>query len=96
LGEALRANEDAEGSVVIENAAKERDVYLCIIKSFPKSNEKIVTLINYDPESEQKNCSTILNRFDFVDRLKDRLAQQSVTNAAISLILVNISNLDKL
>lgn len=96
LAEALRANEDAEGSVVIENAAKERDVYLCIIKSFPKSNEKIVTLINYDPESEQKNCSTILNRFDFVDRLKDRLAQQSVTNAAISLILVNISNLDKL
>jgi len=96
LSEVLHSNEDAEGSIVIENESNERHVYLCIIKSFPKSDEKIVTLVNYDPEEETKNCSTILNRFDFIDRLKDRLAQQSVTNTAISLIFVHISNLDKL
>lgn len=96
LCEALKENEDAQGSIVIETASSQKEVYLCVIKSFPQSNEKIVTLIQYDPESESKNCSTILNRFDFVDKLKDRLAQQSVTHAAISLIFINISNLDKL
>ena len=96
LCEALKADEDAQGSIVIETASADKEVYLCVIKSFPQSREKIVTLINYDPESETKNCSSILNRFDFVDKLKDRLAQQSVTKAPISLVFINISNLDKL
>ena len=96
LSEALKENEDAQGSIVIETASAQKEVYLCIIKSFPQSSEKILTLIQHDPESESKNCSSILNRFDFVDKLKDRLAQQSVTRTAISLIFVNISNLDKL
>jgi len=96
LSEALKENEDAQGSIVIETASANKEVYLCVIKSFPQSSEKILTLIQYDPESEQKNCSSILNRFDFVDKLKDRLAQQSVTKAPISLVFINISNLDKL
>jgi len=96
LCEALKGDEDAQGSIVIETASADKEVYLCVIKSFPQSREKIVTLINYDPESETKNCSSILNRFDFVDKLKDRLAQQSVTKAPISLVFINISNLDKL
>jgi len=96
LCEALKGDEDAQGSIVIETASADKEVYLCVIKSFPQSREKIVTLINYDPESETKNCSSILNRFDFVDKLKDRLAQQSVTKAPISLVFINSSNLDKL
>jgi len=96
LSEALQSNEEAEGSIVIENEFHERHDYLCIIKSFPESDEKIMTLMNYNPEDAPKNASTILNRFDFIDRLKDRLAQQSVTNTAISLIFVYISNIDKL
>lgn len=96
LCEALKEDEDAQGSIIIETASAEKEVYLCVIKSFPQSREKIVTLIQYDPQSESKNCSSILNRFDFVDKLKDRLAQQSVTKAPISLIFINISNLDKL
>lgn len=97
LCEALKEEGDAQGSIVIESASAEKEICLCLIKSFPQSNEKIVTLINYDPESEPKNnCSSIMNRFDFVDKLKDRLAQQSVTQTPISLIFINISNLDKL
>ena len=96
LCEALKEDGDAQGSIVIETASAEKEIYLCVIKSFPQSSEKIVTLINYEPESEPKNCSSIMNRFDFVDKLKDRLAQQSVTQTPISLIFINISNLDKL
>ncbi|WP_263832930.1 pilus assembly protein PilZ [Sulfurospirillum oryzae] len=98
LCEALKENGDAQGSIVIETSDGEPNVYLCVIKSFPQSSEKIVTLINYDGESEPKhhNTPSILNRFDFVDILKDRLAQQSVTKSPISLIFINISNLDKL
>lgn len=94
--EALKEEGDAQGSILIETASEEKENYLCVIKSFPQSREKIVTLINYEPENEPKNSSTIMNRFDFVDKLKDRLAQQSVTQAPISLIFINISNLDKL
>lgn len=98
LSTALQGDEDAQGNVVIETASKEREIYVCIIKSFSQSNEKILTLIPYDhEENESKNCSkTMLNRFDFVDKLKDRLAQQSITHKAISLMCINISNLDKL
>ena len=96
LCQALKENEDAQGIIIIEAASGQKESHLCVIKSFPQSSEKIVTLISYDPESEPKNCSTILNRFDFIDKLKDRLAQQSVTNVAVSLIFINISNLEKL
>lgn len=96
LCEALQENEDAQGHIVIEASSGQKENYLCVIKPFPQSSEKIVTLISYDPQSESKNSSTILNRFDFIDKLKDRLAQQSVTNTTISLIFINISNLEKL
>ena len=92
----LEENEDAQGNITIETASKSSDTYFCIIKCFSESSEKIVTLISNIPEEAPKNVSSILNRFDFVDKLKDRLAQQSVTRTAISLICINISNLDKL
>ncbi|WP_333804222.1 PilZ domain-containing protein [Sulfurospirillum sp.] len=95
---ALKENEDAQGNIVIETASGQKEPYVCVIKSFPQSSEKIVTLINYNPENEQqpKHYSNILNRFDFIDKLKDRLAQRTVTNTVISLIFINISNLEKL
>ncbi len=92
LFNALETSEDTQGHITLNETS-----YLCIIKCFPKSNEKILTLIGDLPEAQTcYDAPTILNRFDFIDKLKDRLAQQSVTHTAISLIFINISNLDKL
>ena len=93
---ALRAHEDIEVAVeIISN--DETDVYVCMIKTFPQSDEKIVTLLHYDMPEQVSCCvPAVYNRFDFVDKLKDRLAQQSVTQKAISLICLNVANLDKL
>lgn len=96
LYEALCTNEDAQGEVSIETASNQKELFLCIIKSFATSDEKIVTLIPYEPMQNAQPHHLVLNRFDFIDKFKDRLAQQSVTNANLSLIFVNITNLDKL
>ena len=54
------------------------------------------SMVHYKFEENEKNHSLMLNRFDFIDMLKDRLVQQSITNTPLSLILINISNLDQL
>ncbi|AFL68616.1 pilus biosynthesis protein PilZ [Sulfurospirillum barnesii] len=90
LYNALESNEDAQGIIYLHSRP-----YMCLIKCFAKNNEKLLTLIG-DMEEEERTCSSMLNRFDFVDMLKDRLAQQSVTQTAITLTFVNIANLEKL
>jgi len=96
LSTLLTAKEDAQSSIVIENEFDEKLAYLCLVKHFPQQNEKLLTMIHYKLEEEQKNRSSILNRFDFIEILKDKLVQQSITDGPLSLIFINISNLDKL
>ncbi|MBP6497505.1 MAG: pilus assembly protein PilZ, partial [Campylobacteraceae bacterium] len=92
----LQNDQDAQLSLTFENEAHEKMDYLCMLKSFPQKNEKILTMIHYIPEEEPKNCSAMLNRFDFIETLKNKLAQQSIDDKNTSFILINISNLDKL
>lgn len=96
LSEVLLSHEDVQGNIVIETASNKEAEYTCIVKAFDQSDEKIITLIPVDQLQDVKPAQTVLNRFDFIDRLKDRLAQQSVTKMPISLVFINISNLDKL
>ena len=92
----LQNDKDAQVSLPFENDTHEVMNYLCLMKSFPQKNEKILTMIHYTPEAEQKNCSAMLNRFDFIEMLKNKLAEQSIDDKRTSFILINISNLDKL
>ena len=96
LSEVLLSHEDVQGNIVIETASNKEAEYTCIVKAFDQSDEKIITLIPVDQLQDVKPAQTVLNRFDFIDRLKDRLAQQSVTKMPVSLVFINISNLDKL
>ena len=92
----LQNDKDSQISLTFENDTHEIINYLCLMKSFPQKNEKFLTMIRYAPEVEQKNCSAMLNRFDFIEMLKNKLAEQSIGEKRTSFILINISNLDKL
>lgn len=91
----LQNDKETQLSLTFENDANEKIDYLCFIKSFPPKNEKILSMIPYKLE-ERVNTSVMLNRFDFIETLKDKLAEQSIGDKRTSFILINISNLDKL
>lgn len=92
----LNSTEDAQTNIVIETEDNERQLYVCLLNNFPSSNEKMLSFLPHSMDPDHNSCSTILNRFDFVDRLKDKLAQQSINQKPFSLIFINITNLDKL
>ncbi len=94
--ELLQSDEEKQSSIVLENEDRQKMLYLCHVKHFTPLNQKILTMIHFDMDVQAKNCSAVLNRFDFIDKLKDKLAQQSLSHQKLSLILINISNLDKL
>lgn len=96
ISKLLSSEEDAQTNIVIETEESEKQLYVCLLNNFPSSNEKMLSFLPHSMDADHNSCSTILNRFDFVDRLKDKLAQQSISQKPISLIFLNISNLDKL
>jgi len=93
----LNEQKDAQSIIVIETQIDKKTLYLCTLTTFPhKKDEKILTMIEYDEHTMQGNCSSVLNRFDFIEKLKDTMVQQSITERSMSLIFITISNLDKL
>lgn len=96
ISKLLSSDEDAQTNIVIETEENEKELYVCLLNNFPSSNEKMLSFLPHSIDPDHNSCSTILNRFDFVDKLKDKLAQQSISQKPISLIFLNISNLDKL
>ena len=96
IAQMLHEGQDAQSIIVIETELHKKILYLCTLTTFTHKNEKILTMVEYKEDTMQGNCSSILNRFDFIEKLKDTLVQQSVTQHSISLIFINISNLDKL
>ena len=96
ISKLLSSDEDAQTNIVIETEENEKELYVCLLNNFPSSNEKMLSFLPHSIDPDHNSCSTILNRFDFVDKLKDKWAQQSISQKPISLIFLNISNLDKL
>ncbi|MDD3344787.1 MAG: pilus assembly protein PilZ [Sulfurospirillaceae bacterium] len=96
LTELLESNTEKQTTVILESETGAKTLYLCHINYFIPLNQKIITMTHFDASSQENNCSTVMNRFDFIDKLKDKLAQQSISYEKLSLIFINISNLDKL
>lgn len=92
----LQNTEEAQTTIILENEHGQKLLYLGFLKSIPSKNEKIISLIRYDAAQNQNAYSSVLNRFDFIEKLKDALAQQNFSNEKVSLICINITNLAKL
>jgi len=96
IGTMLRGDENGHKTIVIENELNEKNTYVCSINHFERSHEKMLILLEYTAPAATNGCSSVLTRFDFIERLKDKLVQHSMTQRPLSLIFFNISNLDKL
>jgi len=92
----LKSDVGDQRTIVIENESHEKNHYLCSVHSLSRSHEKILTFMEQHAPVHDNGCSAIVTRFDFIERLKDKMVQHSVTQKPLSLIFFNISNLDKL
>lgn len=92
----LHAQSNAQKVIAVENESNEKELYLGLLNILPYKQEKVLSILPYEIKESQNNGASIFNRFDFIDQLKDKLVQQSVTQTPISLLFIRISNLDKL
>jgi len=92
----LKSDANEHQTIVIQNASHEKSHYLCSVHTLSRSHEKVLSFTEQHKPVQENGCSAILTRFDFIERLKDKMAQQSVMQRPLSLIFFNISNLDKL
>ncbi len=86
-------SDDNRCELIIEDENDQEWEYLLFKENSPNKN-KIITMV---PVNRVDNTVfSISDRFEFLEDLKDKLAQYSVSNTPISLILINISNYEKL
>jgi hypothetical protein len=92
LNDSLSGKKD----VIIQNSDGEEWNYGFFLDTFKDSDDKLLTVIpEYKIETTEAFLSTI-NRFKFIEKLKDRLVHSSIDNVPMSLICINISNYQKL
>ena len=91
----LVSNQNENRVVVMKNAQGEDWKYNFFLNVLPNGVDKLLSIIPHRKIEESDDIST-LNRFQFVEVLKDKLAQNSFAYNDMSLILINVSNYDKL
>ncbi len=82
--------------IVMLNSDGEEWNYSFFLDIFNDSNDKLITII---PQNKIENTEAFLStidRFKFIENLKDRLAQNSINQLPMAIINVNISNYQKL
>lgn len=91
----LHTSKDDNKTVIIEKDDEEWKCHAAI--SISKENkEKIFILFPYAKAKDEDCQWNILNRFRFIELLKDKLVQNSLAFKEMSLLLINISNYDKI
>ncbi|MCF6172356.1 MAG: PilZ domain-containing protein [Campylobacteraceae bacterium] len=79
----------------IELNISDNQNFIFYLNNFPKTKEKIVTIIQKNEKREDSSSLTI-DRFKFTEILKDKMAQNSIELSPIILIFINIENYEKL
>ncbi len=92
----LTQEESKKHNIVMENSDSEDWSYGFYLDVFKNSNDKLLTIIpEFKVEIAEAFLST-MNRFKFIETLKDRLAQNSINKTPMAIIGINISNYQKL
>jgi len=92
----ITENKNKKQNIVMENSDGEKWSYGFYLDVFKNSDDKLLTIIpEYKIEDTEAFLSTI-NRFKFIENLKDRLAQNSIGQIPMSIVCINISNYQKL
>lgn len=92
----LLSKENDNKVIVMKNSLGEDWKYNFFLNVLPNGKDKLLSVIPHRKiEEEELNFAT-LNRFKFIELLKDKLAQSSVYMSEMSLILINVSNYEKI
>lgn len=94
--ELLNCNHSNSSKIAMTNSDGELWDYSFYCDVFDDSNEKLLTIIPLNKREETDAFLSKINRFKFIEILKDKLAQNSVNKTPMSLITITISNYDKL
>lgn len=92
----LSSSDEKNGQVILENSQKERWKYTVFVNKFGKSGEKLISLVPNRILNTDEAFLTTLNRFKFIEELKDKLAQNATIKSDMILLMININNYEKL
>lgn len=92
----LLCNSNENRVIVMENSLGEDWKYNFFLNPSANGIDKLLSVIPHRKIEEDEVSFSTLNRFKFIEYLKDKLAQSHVNLNDISLLLINISNYDKI
>ena len=82
--------------VIIKNSDGEDWNYAFYCDLFEHNDEKLITIMPLNKVDRTDAFLSTINRFKFIEILKDRLAQNSINQTPMALVSVTIGNYDKL
>ncbi len=82
--------------VIIKNSENKKWNYNFYLNLFEDSEDKVISILPHNKVEKEKAFSLTKNRYQFIELLKDKLAQNSASQTDTSLMFINITNLKKL
>lgn len=93
----LTSSTDEIKEVTMQNSEGTEQTYNFYLHQSEESEKKIIGIIPHNNVVQRKDSLfATINRFRFIEILKDKLAQNSIDKSNMSLIFINIKNYDKL
>ena len=89
---------DMDGSIdlVIKDSNDLAINYTMHSKHFCKNHEKLIYILESNTPKIEENLNLTIDRFQFIEILKDKMAQNVLSKKPVLLLFVNICNYDKL
>ena len=92
----IQSDKSDSVDVFLENDKQETWNYVFYCDMIKGSDEKLITILPLGQVEEEDAFLATINRFKFIELLKDRLVQNSISQTPMSLVCVTIGNYDKL
>jgi len=92
----IQSNQSDSVDVLLENDKQEIWNYAFYCDMLKGSDERLITILPLEQVEATDAFLATINRFKFIELLKDRLVQNSISQSPMSLVCVTIGNYDKL
>jgi hypothetical protein len=92
----IDADTDEKVDLIIKNSNDLAANYTVYTRHFNQGREKLICMIESNSQKEQINSNLTIDRFQFIETLKDNLAQNILSKNPVLLMFINICNYGKL
>ncbi len=96
ISDLLNQEENGKIDFVMKNSSGEDWNYEFFLDIFENGVDKLITIVTQNKVEKNESFLTTINRFMFIEKLKDRLVQNDINNIPTSIVCINISNYNKL